>query len=326
MFQLAQNRRPRMVPTPTLVRTREALARTLQSWRLAGQSHALVPTMGALHEGHLELVRLARSHASRVVVSIFVNPSQFAPSEDLTRYPRDEAGDLVKLASAGCDLVWAPDPREMYPAGFATEIIPKGAALGLEADFRPQFFAGVATVCTKLFAQVTPRVAIFGEKDFQQLCVVRQVVRDLDMPLTVIGAPTVREADGLAMSSRNRYLTAEQRPIAPRLHGELASLAKRIEHGDEIVAACRAASDTLNARGFRVEYVAARDSETLMPIKHLDTRPARVLAAAWLGATRLIDNLAVGPHSATRPPSARGNAAWPGPSSPMARRCSSHSF
>src|SRR5262249_9171618 len=157
------------------------------------------PTMGALHAGHLELVRLARVHCTRAVVSIFVNPTQFAPHEDFDRYPRDEAADIAKLASIGCDLVWSPGRQEMYPQGFATRIVPAGAAEGLESEFRPHFFGGVATVCCKLFTQVTPDVAVFGEKDFQQLAVVKQMVRDLDLGLEIIGAPTVREADGLAM-------------------------------------------------------------------------------------------------------------------------------
>src|SRR5262245_35103205 len=188
-----------------VVRSLPPLRSQMRAWRAAGDAIALVPTMGALHQGHLELVRLAKARCRRVVVSIFVNPAQFAPHEDFERYPRDEAGDLGKLAEVGCDLVWAPDRSEMYPEGFATRVVPGGGAEGLESESRPHFFAGVATVCCKLFTQVAPDVGVFGEKDYQQLIVVRQTVRDLDLPLTIIALPTVREADGLALSSRNAY-------------------------------------------------------------------------------------------------------------------------
>ena len=201
--------------TVPVIRNVSALRAQVRCLAQAGETVALVPTMGALHAGHLELVRLAKARCSRAVVSIFVNPAQFAPHEDFDRYPRDEAGDLAKLAGVGCDLVWSPDRGEMYPEGFATRITPAGAAEGLESDFRPHFFGGVATVCCKLFTQVAPDVAVFGEKDYQQLAVVRQMVRDLDLPLEIVGLPTVREADGLAMSSRNAYLSPEQRRIAP---------------------------------------------------------------------------------------------------------------
>jgi pantoate--beta-alanine ligase len=196
----------------SVVRGLGPLRSEVRAWREAGDGVALVPTMGALHRGHLELVRLANAHCRRVVVSIFVNPAQFAPHEDFERYPRDEAGDLAKLKDVGCDLVWAPDRAEMYPLDFATRVVPGGAAEGLESDFRPQFFTGVATVCCKLFTQVAPDIAVFGEKDYQQLCVVRQMVRDLDLPLKIVGAETVREADGLAMSSP----TFPPRSAAPR--------------------------------------------------------------------------------------------------------------
>ena len=189
------------------IRTLRQLRAQVAAWRAAGETIALVPTMGALHEGHLALVRLGRQRCRRVVVSIFVNPTQFAPHEDFERYPRDEAGDLAKLAGVGCDAAWMPDRGLMYPDGFATRIVPEGAAAGLESDTRPHFFGGVATVCCKLFGQVAPDVAVFGEKDYQQLCVIRQTVRDLDLPLEIVGAPTVRDADGLALSSRNAYLT-----------------------------------------------------------------------------------------------------------------------
>ena len=182
-----------------VVRSVKDLRKTVTAWRKAGETVGLVPTMGALHEGHLQLVRIAKSKCDRAVASIFVNPTQFAPHEDLAKYPRDEAGDLAKLKSVDCDLVWAPGVAEMYPDGFATRIVPTGAAQGLESDFRPHFFGGVCTVCCKLFTQVGPDIALFGEKDYQQLQVVKQMVRDLDLPLTIVGAETIREADGLAM-------------------------------------------------------------------------------------------------------------------------------
>ena len=275
-----------------------ALREIVRGWRRAGARVALVPTMGALHAGHLELVRLARRHAERVVVSIFVNPAQFAPHEDLDRYPRTFAADLAGLATVGCDLAWAPTVTEMYPPGHATRVVPAGAAEGLESDFRPHFFGGVATVCTKLFCQVAPDVAIYGEKDFQQLAVMRQLVRDLDLPLEIIGAPTVREADGLAMSSRNRYLGEAERKIAPSLHRVLQGLAVRLgpaggaHDASTIAGLCQAAGAELIAAGFaKVDYIAARDAATLAPVAGRTGRPLRILAAAWLGKTRLIDNV-----------------------------------
>jgi pantoate--beta-alanine ligase len=277
----------------SVVRSLGPLRARVQAWRAAGESVALVPTMGALHRGHLELVQLAKVRCRRAVASVFVNPTQFAPHEDFDRYPRDEAGDLAKLASVGCDLVWAPDRAQMYPEGFATKVVPGGAAEGLESDFRPHFFAGVATVCCKLFTQVAPDVAVFGEKDYQQLAVVRQMVRDLDLPLQIAGAETVREADGLAMSSRNAYLSPEERRIAPLIHrtiGEVAVAAAGSGNLAEAVAEGRAA---LVRAGFKVDYLEVRDAETLRTVATGTGRPLRVLAAAWLGKTRLIDNVAV---------------------------------
>ena len=295
----------------------------MAGWRGAGQRIALVPTMGALHAGHLALVRRAAAEADRTIVSIFVNPSQFGPHEDLARYPRDEAGDLAKLGAQACDLVWAPSAAEMYPEGFATRIVPGGAALGLETDFRPHFFAGVATVCCKLFCAATPDAAVFGEKDYQQLCVIRQMVRDLDLAVEILAEPTVREADGLALSSRNAYLTAEERAIAPALHRILARRGRQVRRdrprrrsagglaGARAVPLvrdprepagepqlpglqrlCEEAVAALGAAGFtKVDYVAVREAESLKTIGAPTERPLRVLAAAWLGGTRLIDNL-----------------------------------
>jgi pantoate--beta-alanine ligase len=279
--------------TVPVVRRLEPLRAEVRGWRGAGDSVALVPTMGALHRGHLELVRLARARCRRAVVSIFVNPTQFAPQEDFERYPRDEAGDLAKLAAAGCDLVWAPGSSEMYPEGFATRIVPGGAAAGLEGEFRPHFFSGVATVCCKLFTQVAPDIAVFGEKDYQQLCVVRQVARDLDLPLEIAGLPTVREPDGLALSSRNAYLSAGERRVAPLLHKVIVGVAHAVAGGGSGTAAAERGKAALEAAGFKVDYLEVRDAATLRPAVPGAERPLRVLVAAWLGKTRLIDNVAV---------------------------------
>lgn len=272
-----------------IVRTVQELRRKVAGWRSAGEKVALVPTMGALHEGHLQLVRVGQRRAKRSVVSIFVNPTQFAPHEDFSRYPRDEAGDLSKLALVGCDLVWAPDKNEMYPGGFATRVVPAGAAEGLETDFRPDFFAGVATVCTKLFQQVGTDFAVFGEKDYQQLCVIRQTVRDLDMPLEIIAAATVREADGLAMSSRNRYLSPDERAAAPLVNRVITDVAAAVAKGSAD-AAIAEGRQKLEAAGFRIDYIEVRDADTLKAPQ--PGRAKRVLVAAWLGKTRLIDNVA----------------------------------
>ena len=283
-----------MSTTPIPVSATIADLRTrIGTWRREGHRIALIPTMGALHEGHLALVKLARETCDRVVASIFVNPTQFAPTEDFSTYPRTFDDDLAQLAGADCNLVWAPGVREMYPDGFATRIVPTGAAEGLETDFRPHFFGGVATVCAKLFLQVTPDIAVFGEKDFQQLAVIRQMVRDLDLPLAIVGAPTMREADGLAMSSRNRYLSADERRIAPLVHQVIVEVAARVRAGDAADAACADAAGKLAGGGFgKVDYVAVRDAATLNAFDPA-RGPGRVLAAAWLGKTRLIDNVAV---------------------------------
>ena len=280
-------------PIPVLRTLPEMRARA-RSWREAGATFGLVPTMGALHAGHLELVRQVKARCRHVVVSIFVNPAQFAPHEDFDRYPRDEAGDLAKLASVGCDAVWSPDRAVMYPEGFATRIIPAGAAEGLETEFRPHFFGGVATVCCKLFTQVGPDIAAFGEKDFQQLAVVRQMVRDLDLPLEIVGVPTVREPDGLAMSSRNAYLSNTQRAQAVAMYQAITGLAQKVRDGGPREAAEAAAAAELLAAGFeKIDYVAVRDAVTLKPPAEGQRQGLRVLVAAWLGKTRLIDNIPV---------------------------------
>lgn len=277
----------------TVVRKLKALRQHIARWRARRETIALVPTMGALHEGHLKLVGAARAQAKRTVVSIFVNPRQFAPHEDFDRYPRDEKADLAKLAKAGVDLVWAPAAGEMYAPGFATRIEVEGAARELETDFRPHFFGGVATVCCKLFSQVTPDIALFGEKDYQQLCVIRQVVRDLDLPLEIVGHPTVREPDGLAMSSRNAYLDADQRAVAAMMFKVIERTANAVAGGTPISEATEQGRAELAAAGFRVDYLEMREADTLSPVEPSSRKPLRLLAAGWLGQTRLIDNIAV---------------------------------
>jgi len=275
------------------VRTIPELRAITAKWRAAGETVALVPTMGALHEGHLSLARHGKSVCDRLITSIFVNPAQFTAGEDLDTYPRTFESDLAKLADLDCDLVWAPTPDVVYPEGFATYVVPAGAAEGLETDFRPHFFRGVATVCCKLFTQTQADVAVFGEKDYQQLCVIQQMVRDLDLPIRIDGRPTVREADGLAMSSRNAYLSPDERKTAVTIHHALREVAKTVRTGGDMEAACKAHSDALIAAGFKsVDYLTVRDATTLKPAEAgADLENLRVLAAAWLGKTRLIDNV-----------------------------------
>ncbi|MER2264157.1 pantoate--beta-alanine ligase [Methylobacterium oxalidis] len=263
------------------------------AWRAAGESVVLVPTMGALHAGHLALVARAREIGRRAVASIFVNPTQFGPSEDFSRYPRDTETDLRLLAGAGCDAAWTPSVETMYPPGFSTRIEVEGLTEGLCGAFRPGHFSGVATVVTKLLNQVRPDVALFGEKDFQQLQVIRRAVRDLDLPVEIRGVPTLREPDGLALSSRNRYLGAEERARAPRLHAVLAEIAAAARGGAETEPLVLRGRAALEAAGFSpVQYLAVCDAETLAPLARVDGA-ARVLAAAYLGRTRLIDNVPV---------------------------------
>jgi pantoate--beta-alanine ligase len=267
------------------------LRAVLDPWRNTGARIALVPTMGALHDGHLALVRQAAASADKVVVSIFVNPAQFAPHEDFGRYPRAFETDTAKLEGTGAvQLIYAPGARDMYPEGFATKVSLDGPASGLETAFRPHFFAGVATVVAKLFTQCRPDIAVFGEKDYQQLLVVRRLSRDLDLGVDVIGVPTVREADGLALSSRNAYLTADQRKIAAHLNRVLLNVGERARLGVPIPQAEAEGAAALIGAGFdRVDYVAIRDAGTLVQLRTIE-RPARVLAAARIGSIRLIDN------------------------------------
>ncbi len=269
------------------------LRETVGRWRAAGLKVGLVPTMGALHEGHLSLVRTAKERCDRVVASLFVNPRQFAPHEDFERYPRDEAGDAALLASAGCDLLFAPERGSMYPPGFATNVIVSGVSTPLEGEFRPHFFGGVATVVTKLLLQCLPNAAFFGEKDYQQLQVIKRMAADLDIPVEIVGCATVREHDGLAMSSRNAYLSEDERRIAGRLNHLMHDAIKLVHQGNAIDFVEQETARHLIAAGFTsIDYIAIRDAETLQPIDDL-SRPARILAAAWLGKTRLIDNMAV---------------------------------
>jgi pantoate--beta-alanine ligase len=276
------------------VRTVPALRGVVATWRRAGERVALVPTMGALHRGHLALVERGRALCPRVVTSLFVNPTQFGPSEDFARYPRDEAADAALLASAGCDLLYAPGLAEMYPEGFAASVSPGPIAERQCGPFRPGHFAGVATVVSKLLLQSQADVALFGEKDFQQLLVIRRVAADLDIPVRIEGVPTVRESDGLALSSRNVYLTPEQRVVAPALYRTLREMAGRLEAGDAIAAVTAEGLSALRRAGFTaIDYLEVADAETLAPLAGLD-RAARILSAVWLGKTRLIDNIAAG--------------------------------
>ncbi len=283
-----------MANRPRVVRTVPLLRRALALYRKAGERVALVPTMGALHRGHLALIADARRRARRVVVSIFVNPTQFAPHEDFASYPRSFASDLAVLRDVKADLVWAPSQAVMYPNGFATRIEPAGAAkAGLEDTFRPHFFGGVATVVAKLFTQVSPDFAMFGQKDYQQLRVVTQMAKDLDLPLKVIGVPTVREKDGLALSSRNVYLSAAERGTAPILYQVLRATAARIKNGEDIEHALNVGRIELDLAGFALDYLEARNALSLALVVSPKTGPIRLLVAAKLGKTRLIDNVAV---------------------------------
>lgn len=283
---------------PTIVRTVAQMREHVRAWKAAGQRVALVPTMGALHEGHLSLIRLAQQNADRVIASVFVNPKQFAPHEDFDAYPRGEAVDAETLGSVGCDLMFAPNAAEMYAPGFSTQVTVSGVSEPLEGAARPQFFGGVATVVAKLFIQSQADVAVFGEKDYQQLQVVKRMARDLDIPIEIIGAPTARAEDGLALSSRNAYLSAQERAAAVALPNAMKAAAHAVAAGGRIDEAEAVAVEALKAAGFRqVDYVEVREASDLSrlgpgPIGDVE---GRILVAAWLGGTRLIDNMAVGP-------------------------------
>jgi pantoate--beta-alanine ligase len=279
---------------PQIIRSLPALSRTVGLWNARGERIAVVPTMGALHAGHLALVRLAQRRAAHVVVSIFVNPTQFAPTEDLGTYPRTFAADVAALATLGVDAVWAPSVETMYPQGFATRIVPEGpATAGLEDAFRPHFFSGVATVVAKLFIQCQADFALFGEKDYQQLKVVTQMARDLGLKTRVVATPTMRERDGLALSSRNAYLSPDERAAAPTLYRVLTACAKRLAAGAPVGAVLDDGRAEIARDGFVIDYLEARDAETLAPVTAESDRPLRLLVAARIGRTRLIDNVAV---------------------------------
>ena len=272
-----------------------ALRAAIDALKSDGKPLVLVPTMGALHDGHMALVEEARRHGRNVVVSIFVNPKQFGPNEDLAAYPRREAKDAQMLSAAAVDILWMPTVEVMYPAGFATNISVSGFSDGLDGAARPGHFDGVATVVTKLFNQVRPDVAIFGEKDYQQLAVIRRMVADLDMGIEIVGMPTQRAEDGLALSSRNAYLSDDERKAALALPRALGEAKRQIEKGGAVEEALAKAVAMLSAQGFDpVDYVTLCDAVTLEPMHVLD-RPARLLGAAKLGKTRLIDNIAVDP-------------------------------
>jgi pantoate--beta-alanine ligase len=281
-----------MNPLP-VVRTVQSLRAAVRAWRQAGERVALVPTMGFLHDGHLSLVRLGKTKADRVVASLFVNPTQFAPGEDFEAYPRDEARDSSLLASAGCDLLYAPSVEEMYPRGFATKASVDGVSGPMDGEARPIHFAGVATIVAKLLIQTAPDIAIFGEKDYQQLLVIRRLARDLDIPVEILGGPTVREPDGLALSSRNVYLTAGERAVAPRLHAALKTASAALRDGMPVSAVEARGYAALIEAGFGpVDYFDVRDANDLT---HLGPGPinpakARIFVAARLGKARLIDN------------------------------------
>lgn len=278
---------------PAVARNAKALRALTAPWRQKKQSIALVPTMGALHAGHIRLVRAARRKADRVIVSIFVNPAQFGPKEDFSRYPRTWAQDLEKLAPEKVDLIYAPTVREMYPEGFVTKISLAGPATGLETDFRPHFFSGVAIIVAKLLTAALPDYAMFGEKDYQQLQVVKRMAADLDLPVQIVPVPTVREKDGLALSSRNAYLSPAERAAAPTLHRVLQETAASIRKGAPVGPTLVRGRRTIKAAGFKLDYLEARHASTLAPVTSRKDGPIRLLVAARIGGTRLIDNMAV---------------------------------
>jgi len=276
-----------------IVRTLSTLRRAAARWRACGERIALVPTMGALHGGHLALVRAARRRAQRVIVSIFVNPAQFAPSEDFASYPRYFETDVRMLGELAVDLVWAPAAAVMYPPRFVTRVLPEGpATAGLEDKFRPHFFSGVATVVAKLLIQCTPDFAMFGEKDYQQLKVVTRLVKDLDLPVKIVPVATVREPDGLALSSRNGYLSASERAAASTLYRVLKECADKMARGELLARVIDAGIDAIERAGFALDYLEARHAETLEPVSSVKDGPIRLLVAARIGKTRLIDNVA----------------------------------
>ena len=282
------------ISKPQVIRAIAPLRAWVSRVRAKGETVALVPTMGALHRGHLALVRLVRRRADRVVVSIFVNPTQFGPTEDFSSYPRTWDADTEALSQLSVDAIWAPNIATMYPDGFATRIVPGGPAVaGLEDKFRPHFFGGVCTVVAKLLLQAAPDFATFGEKDYQQLKVVTAMARDLDIPTKIIGLPTIREKDGLALSSRNAYLSADERTIAPTLYRVLQECAAQLKSGQSLAELLGEAEAEIEGAGFSVDYLEARHAATLAKVATMADGPVRLLVAAKLGRTRLIDNIRV---------------------------------
>jgi len=275
------------------VRDVESLRRRIQGWRREGRTVALVPTMGALHEGHIADMKIALKMADRVIATIFVNPKQFGPNEDFASYPRREVADFEMLSAAGVHLLFAPSVEVMYPPGYATSVKISGLSDVLDGAHRPGHFDGMATVVTKLLLQTLPDIALFCEKDYQQLTIIRRLVADLNIPVDIVDVPTVRERDGLAMSSRNAYLTPEERAKAPTLYAAITAAAKAMAQGENIAAAVSSARARILAAGFAsVDYVEARHADSLAPLLS-NAEPGRVLAAAHLGRARLIDNVAV---------------------------------
>ncbi len=281
------------MPAPKIAKTIKAQRTMLDAWRRKRQTIALVPTMGALHDGHLSLVRLGHKRADKVAVTIFVNPGQFAPHEDFGRYPRTWKADLALLKKEKADLIFAPAVEEIYPKGFTTKVTLEGPALGLETDFRPHFFGGVATIVAKLLIEAMPDVAIFGEKDYQQLLVIKRMARDLDLPIKILGAPIVREKDGLALSSRNIYLSPEERKTSTTLYRVLSESAAAIAKGEAIEPVISRGRAKIEAAGFKLDYLAARNAETLRKPRGAKGEPLRRLVAQRIGGTRLIDNVGV---------------------------------
>ena len=278
------------------IRDLPALRKAVSKLRKKGGKVGFVPTMGALHAGHMALIAEAKGQAEHVIASIFVNPTQFGPNEDFGTYPRQEAEDMAMLEAAGCALLWLPSVGTMYPPGHSTSISVSGVADGLDGAARPGHFTGVATIVYALLNQVQPDIALFGEKDFQQLAVIRRMAADLDLPVEIFGVPTQRDADGLALSSRNAYLSEDERLRARALPRALGEAAREIEQGAEIGPAIDRARRALAEAGFEpIDYVELCDADTLQPVASLD-RPARILAAARMGRTRLIDNLPVLPR------------------------------
>ena len=276
-----------------VVRSINDMRNVIADWRRTGATVGLVPTMGGVHAGHLSLIRVAGEHSDQVIATLFVNPSQFSLDEDFDAYPRDEDKDLQMFGEAGASLLFAPPIEEIYPAGHVTKVHVEGLSSLLEGKFRPQYLTGVSTVVSKLLIQAMADVAVFGEKDYQQLQVIRRMARDLDIPTVILGAPTIREYDGLAMSSRNRYLSAAERPHAGRLFSAISDIARATAEGADPIPLCNAAERRLIESGFRqVDYITVRDANTLEQYRGPGT-PGRVLAAAWLGKARLIDNVDV---------------------------------